>query len=59
MLLVFPPTHVGMQGVEFVSPYAGTWEAESDRRGHFTATQLLSDARGRSSAPSLSMAIRK
>jgi len=35
-----------MQGVEFVSPYAGTWEAESDRRGHFTATQLLSDARG-------------
>jgi hypothetical protein len=46
VLLVFPPTHVGMQGVEFVSPYAGTWEAESDRRGHFTATQLLSDARG-------------
>jgi hypothetical protein len=35
-----------MQGVEFLSPYAGTWEAESDRRGHFTATQLLSDARG-------------
>jgi hypothetical protein len=35
-----------MQGVEFVSPYAGTWEADSDRRGHFTATQLLSDAGG-------------
>ena len=24
----------------------GTWEADSDRRGHFTATQLLSDASG-------------
>ena len=35
-----------MQGVEFVSPYLGTWEADSDRRGHFTATQLLSDASG-------------
>jgi hypothetical protein len=35
-----------MQGVEFVSPHAGTWEADSDRRGHFTATQLLSDATG-------------
>jgi hypothetical protein len=46
VLLVFPPTQVGMQGVEFVSPYLGTWEADSDRRGHFTATQLLSDANG-------------
>ena len=46
VLLVFPPTQVGMQGVEFVSPYLGTWEADSDRRGHFTATQLLSDASG-------------
>ncbi len=46
VLLVFPPTQVGMQGVEFVSPHVGTWEADSDRRGHFTATQLLSDASG-------------
>jgi hypothetical protein len=46
VLLVFPLTHVGMQGVEFSSPYLGTWEAESDRRGHFTATQLLSDRSG-------------
>jgi hypothetical protein len=46
VLLVFPPTQVGMQGVEFVSPHVGTWEADSDRRGHFTATQLLSDATG-------------
>ena len=46
VLLVFPPTQVGMAGVEFVSPHVGTWEADSDRRGHFTATQLLSDATG-------------
>ena len=46
VLLVFPPTQVGMQGVVFVSPSLGTWEADSDRRGHFTATQLLSDASG-------------
>jgi hypothetical protein len=46
VLLVFPPTQVGMQGVEFVSPYIGTWEAETERRAHFTATQLLSDANG-------------
>jgi hypothetical protein len=46
VFLVFPPTQVGMQGVEFVSPHVGTWEADSDRRGHFTATQLLSDATG-------------
>ena len=46
VLLVFPPTQVGMQGVEFVSPYMGTWEAETARRAHFTATQLLSDANG-------------
>ena len=45
-LLVFPPTQVGIQGVEFVSAYAGTREADSDRRGHFTATQLLLDATG-------------
>jgi hypothetical protein len=46
VLLVFPPTQVGIQGVEFVSAYAGTWKADSDRRGHFTATQLLLDATG-------------
>jgi hypothetical protein len=46
VLLVFPLTQVGMQGVEFVSPYTGTWEADSDRRAHFTAVQLHSDASG-------------
>jgi hypothetical protein len=46
VLLVFPPTQAGQQGVAFVSPPVVTWEADSDRRGHFTATQLLSDATG-------------
>jgi hypothetical protein len=46
VLLVFPPTQVGMQDVEFVSPCMGTWEADSEQRGHFTATPLLSDATG-------------
>lgn len=46
VLLVFPLTQVGMQGVEFVSPYTGTWEADGERRAHFTATQLRSDASG-------------
>ena len=35
-----------MQGVELVSPNVGTWEADSEQRGHFTATQLRSDANG-------------
>ena len=59
VLLVFPPTQVGMQGVEFVSPHVGTWEADSDRRGHFTATQLSQMRPAPSSAPSPSMDIRK
>jgi hypothetical protein len=46
VLLVFPLTQVGMNGVEFVSPYVGTWEADDAQTGHFTATQLLSDATG-------------
>ena len=46
VLLVFPVTQVGRQGVEFVTPYTGTWEADGERRAHFTATQLLSDASG-------------
>ena len=46
VLLVFPPTQVGMQGVEFVSPHVGTWEADGERRGHFTTVQPLSDANG-------------
>lgn len=46
VLLMFPLTQVGVQGVEFVSSYMGTWEPDGERRAHFTATQLLSDAAG-------------
>jgi hypothetical protein len=46
VLLVFPLTQAGPQGVQFNSPAVGTWEADSDRRGHFTAVQTLSDAAG-------------
>ena len=46
VLLMFPLTQAGPQGVQFNSPYVGTWEADGDRRGHFTAVQVLSDANG-------------
>jgi hypothetical protein len=46
VLLMFPITQAGPDGVQFNSAYVGTWEADGDRRGHFTATQLLSDAEG-------------
>jgi hypothetical protein len=46
VLLMFPLTQAGPQGVQFNSAYVGTWEADSERRGHFTAVQLLSDAAG-------------
>ena len=46
VLLVFPTTQVGPEGVFFNAPVMGTWEADSDRRGHFTAIQLMSAADG-------------
>ena len=46
VLLVFPLTQAGPQGVQFAAPAMGTWEADGERRGHFTAVQALSDAAG-------------
>jgi hypothetical protein len=46
VLLVFPTTQVGAQGPFFNAPVMGVWEADSDRRGHFTAVQLMSAADG-------------
>jgi len=46
VLLVFPLTQAGPQGVAFNSPVVGTWQPDSDRRGHFMAVQTLSDAAG-------------
>jgi hypothetical protein len=48
VLLVFPATQIGPQGVVFNAPVMGVWEADGERRGHFTAVQLFSDANGAS-----------
>jgi hypothetical protein len=42
VLLVFPTSQIGPQGVFLNAPVMGTWEADSERRGHFTAVQLMS-----------------
>lgn len=47
VLLVFPATQRGPAGVDFGSAVMGTWAPDGDRRGHFTAVQLMSDAEGR------------
>jgi hypothetical protein len=46
VLLMGPPTQAGPGGVQYASPYVGTWEADGERRGHFTVVQALSDAEG-------------
>lgn len=46
VLLMFPLTQVGPQGGVMNSAYVGVWEPDSDRRAHFTAVQVLSDAEG-------------
>jgi hypothetical protein len=46
VLLAFPPTQVGPQGVALNAPIVGVWAPDSERRGHFTAVQPLSDANG-------------
>ena len=46
VVTAWPVTQVGAQGVAFASSVVGTWEADGERRGHFTAVQVLSDANG-------------
>lgn len=46
VLLVFPVSQKGPNGVQFNSDYMGTWEPHDEQTGHFTATQMLSDAEG-------------
>ena len=43
---MFPVTQRGPQGAVYNTPYIGVWEADTDRRAHFTAVQMLSDAEG-------------
>ncbi len=46
VLLMFPLTQAGPQGAQVNTAAVGTWEADSERRGHFTAVQVLSDLDG-------------
>lgn len=46
VLLVFPASQVGPQGPFFNAPVMGVWEPDSERRGHFTAIQLMAAADG-------------
>lgn len=46
VLLIFPVTQRGPAGVFYGSPVVGTWEPETERRGSFTAVQVMSDAEG-------------
>jgi len=45
-LAFHPVSQLGPDGVQFTSDLVGTWTADSDRRGHFTAVQSLSDLEG-------------
>jgi len=56
VVLGWPVTQAGPQGVTFHSGWVGSW-APTDARGiHFTAVQVLSDATGPTSARSPSTA---
>ena len=46
VVLLFPPVAAGPQGPQFQAAVGGTWEADGDRRGHFTAVQALAAADG-------------
>jgi len=46
VILSFPVSQLGANGVEFVSAYVGVWEPYDDRTGHFTAVQTVSDSEG-------------
>jgi hypothetical protein len=46
VVLMVPPVQKGPQGVQFSSDMVGIWEADSDRRGHFTTVQILTAADG-------------
>ena len=46
MLLIFPPTQVGPQGVVFNAASSGPGKPTTSGAVHFTAVQVLSDATG-------------
>jgi hypothetical protein len=46
VLLMVPPSDIGPNGVVLQSAMVGIWEAYDEQRGHFNATQSLSDLNG-------------
>jgi hypothetical protein len=46
VLLMFPLSQLGPNGVQFNSAYMGTWEPHDEQTGHFTATSMLSNGEG-------------
>jgi hypothetical protein len=47
VVAAFPANYVDPAiGLTFKGPALGTWAADGDRRGHFTAIQALSDGKG-------------
>lgn len=46
VLLIFPTSQVGPQGPFLTSPVLGIWEPDSERRGRFTAVQVMSTLDG-------------
>ncbi len=46
VVLLFPVAQAGPDGIQYISSAGGTWEPDSDRRGHFTAVQSVHDANG-------------
>lgn len=46
VLLAFPPSEVGPQGVVLKSVAVGIWEALDERTGYFTAVLMRSDVQG-------------
>lgn len=46
VVLAFPVSQAGAQGVTYGSSAVGTWESAGERTGSFTTVQTLSDANG-------------
>ncbi len=46
VVLSFPVSQLGPNGVQFNSAHVGVWEPYDDQTGHFTAVQAISDIKG-------------
>lgn len=46
VVMVFPTSQVGLNGVQYSGAAIGVWEAAWPRTGHFTVVRVMSDAKG-------------